>query len=595
MGFILNYSTQSLKNDTLLTLDSVLRESFDRSIKWEVETIHSISEAMQTLIDNDVLTEGEGQEILKHIVREARYGADGYFWADKSDGTNVVLLGGDSEGKNRINLTDKKGNKLIQDIIRNGKKPGGGYTEYWFPKAGGDEPLPKRAYSLFLPKQDWIIGTGNYIDDIDTQVNSYQEEIDNKLLRVRGFVFIMILVSFIIVATISLFVGIAMTKTIKETSQALEEISNGEGDLTKQLNIKTKDEIGILAKAFNNFNAVLRGMIRDIRESLDSTLFNSQELIAISTETSASVTEISANSNSIEKQVDKLNQKIDHSVSSINKITESISNLDHEIENQATAVEESSAAVIQMVSSINSVAKKSQDKITVVHEMIDITKQGRLEMEATRDKVDVLTESIGEILQITKMIDDISSQSGLLSMNASIEAAHAGDSGKGFAVVAGEIRKLADDAAKYANSIDNTLKANMDSIEDVKSSVDSFLHVFNGIESGATETEKVFAEISGAMTELSAGVEEINHAIVSLQDISSMVNDNAKEISHTVVEVKTSSSDLKDISNMVVAAVTEINQGLSYINDAMLGLNDSVNSISSEIKDVDNKVAIFKT
>jgi len=181
MGSLLLYSNNTLVKSSLNSLDKVLREGFDRSIRWEVETAVSIVGSIDALVEQGVITSSQADTVAEHMIREARYGETGYFWVDSSDGTNIILLGKDAEGKNRFELQDVKGNYLIKDIISNSKKDGGGYTDYWFPKAGGEEALPKRGYSLFYPDKDWVIGSGNYTDDIDLQLNDYAKELEHTV------------------------------------------------------------------------------------------------------------------------------------------------------------------------------------------------------------------------------------------------------------------------------------------------------------------------------------------------------------------------------------------------------------------------------
>ncbi len=594
MGFILYYSTKTLKSNSLILMKDILSDGFDRSITWEVQTIKSIVNSIDEMEKSGLITKDIANQVAENVVRNARFGDSGYFWADKSDGTNVILLGKDSEGSNRYNLQDLKGNYFIQDIIKNGKQINGGFTDYWFPKAGSDEPLPKRGYSLYIDNRDWVVGTGNYIDDIDVQINEHSIELSKKMLKIEVFSRILIIVMFIAVGIISMIIGIALSKPIVNTSNALESISEEGGDLTKQLEIKTVDEMGTLAKSFNKFLFKLRDIVFNIKSSMNSTKVSSQKLVDTSVDTSTSVTEISANSAAIEKQAKILNSKVDESINAVSNIVSNLVILDDQVDNQASAVEQSSAAIVQMVASINSVANKSAQKIGLVHNMLDITRRGKIELEGTRNRVSDLNNSVNEILKVTGMINDISSQSSLLSMNASIEAAHAGDAGKGFAVVAGEIRKLAESAAKYANSINITLMENIKSIENLKDSVNSSLLIFNDVETSAIDTESAFSEITNAMSELSAGTEEINRAISSLQDISSLVSKSTNNMSDNVDEIKSSSDSLKDISLVVVSAISEINQGLSHITEAMVGLNESVNNISNDINVIDKQLNIFK-
>ena len=593
MGYLAFYESSKIAESAVTTLENTLRSSFDRSIRWEVETAISMVDSLQELVDQNSITEEQRELISEQIVREARFGEDGYFWADKSDGTNVILLGNDSEGNNRYDLQDVNGTYLIREMIENGKSPGGGYTNYWFPKAGGDTALPKRSYTSYYPELDWTLGTGNYIDDIDIQVANLAQEIRDQLKSVRVLNIIIIGIILLITLLVSILSGKAMTAPIRSASLALDIISEGGGDLTQELEVKGKDEVAMLALSFNKFNRKLQTIIRSIRNSLNMTKENSQGLLATSTETSASLTEISSNSRTIEEQVNTLNEKVDYSTSAVREITSSINNLDNQVEGQAAAVEQSTAAIVQIVSSIESVAQKAGIKIDSVHTMMERTRAGKQEMERTVIGVEVLDKNIEEIFSITGMINDIASQTNLLSMNASIEAAHAGDAGKGFSVVAEEIRKLAVSAAEYADSIKKTLQKNSAAISELKESVDSSKIEFMKMEETASDTEKAFTEISGAMNELAAGAEEINKAVSSMRDISLEVRSSSSSMNGYIQKVDEASESLRNISYDVVNSIKEINQGIANISEAMVDLNNSVNNINEEINEIGDQVNTF--
>jgi methyl-accepting chemotaxis protein len=140
-------SFQQLANAQIAQLEASLREGFDRSIRWEVETATALVDRVYRLETEGILQDGQAETVAKHVLRDIRYNKEGYFWADTENGTNVVLLGNATEGTNRMDAIDADKTPFMRNIIANGLK-GGGFTDYRFPKAGTDIPLPKRSYSL---------------------------------------------------------------------------------------------------------------------------------------------------------------------------------------------------------------------------------------------------------------------------------------------------------------------------------------------------------------------------------------------------------------------------------------------------------------
>lgn len=166
-----NKQTKSNEELTINTIDNQdlkLIDIQDAIIKSEVQTAISMVNNYYKKYNKREMSFEEAKLKAADALRNLRYGENynGYFWADTSDGINVVLYGKkDVEGKNRYNAS-MYGVYYIQEIISNGMKPGGGYTEYYFPKYKQSEPKPKRSYSKYYEPFDWIIGTGYYLEDL---------------------------------------------------------------------------------------------------------------------------------------------------------------------------------------------------------------------------------------------------------------------------------------------------------------------------------------------------------------------------------------------------------------------------------------------
>ena len=134
----------------------------DLLIKTQVETAVSMLQAIHAKHQRGEMTLENAKELGANLLRELRYGADGYFWADTTEGVNVVLYGRkDVEGRNRVEDKDAKGTYYIKNLLAKGKA-GGGYVEYWFSKKGQTTTQPKRSYVLLFEPFGWVVGSGYY-------------------------------------------------------------------------------------------------------------------------------------------------------------------------------------------------------------------------------------------------------------------------------------------------------------------------------------------------------------------------------------------------------------------------------------------------
>ena len=134
----------------------------DMLIKSEVETAVSMLQAIYTKHQQGEMSLVEGKKLGADLLRELRYGTEGYFWADTTEGVNVVLYGKkDVEGKNRLENRDRNGIFYIKEFLEIGKA-GGGYVEYWFPKKGQTTPQAKRSYVFMFKPFGWVVGSGYY-------------------------------------------------------------------------------------------------------------------------------------------------------------------------------------------------------------------------------------------------------------------------------------------------------------------------------------------------------------------------------------------------------------------------------------------------
>jgi methyl-accepting chemotaxis protein len=587
-------SMVSQRNQSLETLRSALQGDYDQLIKSQVEAAIGVIEGVYERYEAGEFSEERAKELAAGLIRDLRYGEEGYFWIDTYEGDNVVLLGSETEGTNRNNLQDVQGTYLVQDIIAAGRNPGGGFTDYWFPRAGETEAAQKRGYSLAFEPWEWVLGTGNYVDDINASVAEYEAVLQADFRRVEYIEIGMLIAGILISMGIAIPIGRRLTRPIRNTAESLAEIAHGDADLSRRLEVVSKDEVGALAENYNQFIAGLSSIVRSIRKSTDAANHQRAELSSASTETAASAEQIAATVRSVSTQTESLSGEVDDTNAAVEEISRTITSLARQVENQASAVEQSSAAIEQMIASIRSIASIAASRSEVMERLQSTTAEGRREMSATDTKVESLSESVSEVLDVAQVISGIAARTNLLAMNAAIEAAHAGDSGRGFAVVADEIRKLAVSAAENSKSIGQTLKHNASEIKNLQEASSSAIGHYDEVEQAADETSKAFSEITSAMRELSSGAEEIQKAVSDLRETTSGVQGGSQEIERGANQVEKSSRRVQEVTRQVTDAMSQIDSGAAEISIAMQSLNDSVGRISELIAAIGNEVARFR-
>jgi len=266
----ITYRTQKTE---LKELEDMLRNNFDEDIKSQVQTAYTMLEGIYQLTEQDSLSFKEAEIIAAHTLRGLRYGKDGYFWADTKEGVNVVLLGKkDAEGKSRWDAKDARGKFFIREIIKSGLS-GDGFTEYWFPKAGTDIPLPKRSYTTYFEPFNWVIGTGNYID---YKIRVARTEMEDNLRNGIILSSVIAMVMLVLFGLLSVTFSKRLTKSIITLSEKTKLIAKGNLDI--HINATQKDEIGVLQSSLKSTLQRLREVIQEVIEGAGNVFAASEQM-----------------------------------------------------------------------------------------------------------------------------------------------------------------------------------------------------------------------------------------------------------------------------------------------------------------------------
>jgi methyl-accepting chemotaxis protein len=285
-------------------------------------------------------------------------------------------------------------------------------------------------------------------------------------------------------------------------------------------------------------------------------------------------TKINGSVRAINEKIDALNNEILGSMSAIEEITQTIISFEHQIETQSNSVVQTSAAIEEMDASIKNVREITEKKQDTSLHLVKLTHETKAKMEEMGKVIDSINSNIGSVQEINQMIDGIATQTNLLSMNAAIEAAHAGNAGKGFAVVADEIRKLSESTAKNANLISATLKNIVGNIKAVQEYSSVNLKNYVNLAEESENMSNAFTEIKQATAELGAGSNEIVKATQNLINITGSIKGGSGEIAESSAHIRDSIQQIVNASKQSASETGRIATVSQDLNMAFLGISD---------------------
>ena len=385
-----------------------------------------------------------------------------------------------------------------------------------------------------------------------------------------------------------------ISKPILAIVQSLKDIAEGEGDLTRQINIRSNNEIGDLARYFNQTIDKIRNLIVNVKNQADSLSQVGHELSVDMTETAASMHQIAANIHNIKGRMLNQSASVTQTNTTMEQITANIKKLDDLVEKQYSAVSQGSLAIEEMVARIDSITSTLKKNAENVIDLKGAAELGRSSLAAvTVDIQEIARESEG-LMEINAVMQNIASQTNLLSMNAAIEAAHAGDSGRGFAVVADEIRKLAESSSKQSKTINTALKKMKGSIDKIAQSTGDVFKKFETIDNGIKIVAEQDEKILGAMEDKRRGSKQVLSAVEQVNEITALVKTSSHEMLDGATEVIKEADNLEKSTEEITNGMNEIDNGTDQVDKAITNVNRLTQNNENEIELLIKEVSKFK-
>ncbi|OLA62082.1 MAG: hypothetical protein BHW48_02095 [Roseburia sp. CAG:10041_57] len=551
-------------------LYDVTLDSYKSVISSEVQSAISITENYYELAQSGGLSEAEAQKKAMEVIRSIRYGDDnsGYLWIDGTDYTLLMHpILPDQEGNNRYELTDQNDVKIIQEIMKVAKE--GGYNEFYFTKSDGVTVAPKVAYSKEFEPWNWVITTGVYSDDIQNIVDNSNGviqigQIFNQSLGLMAgmaalFAVIIAIVAYILIKKIIL--------VIDKVKVQLTRVA--QGDLT-----------GKLEGRISQRNDELGAMVRNTNIAMDS--FRSSMLSVKNT------------TDAVESGSTDMKEKTENAVNANEQVATAIGNVAAEVSQQASAVD-------QMIENVASLADAGKAVSTAVEEALQYMKQldgnsadmkAKMEsmseesahmdvnVQEISEKIDVTSKGIQEMETILGSIEEIASETNLLALNASIEAARAGDAGRGFAVVADSIKGLSENTS---NELENIRKIISTLVENFKECEKCIELVVKSNQSSTESTKDVIESFR-----------IINNDVVSTNEKLTVVHETDEKMMKDIMEIDNQVKVIGQAAESNAAATQEITASSEELTALLTNISSTCNSMTGYVDNLVKDMNQFK-